>query len=86
VERKTTPSESQVPYISGTFNGSHSPVWSSVARFPGCRISFTDVWRNSLDGGTAGRKVCTHTQKRIHTTRLYMSVPQMLLKHTIPVF
>lgn len=55
------------------------PVSSSVARFSGCRISFNDIWRNSLDGGTAGRKVCTHTQKRIHTTRLQMPASQTLL-------
>jgi hypothetical protein len=94
-ERKTTQSKSQVPYTSVTFNGFHSPVWSSVvqcvlvwssvARYPRCRISFTDIWRNFSDGGMAGRKSCTHTQKRIQATRLHMTVSQMLLKPTISV-
>ena len=70
-ERKTTRSESQLPYISGIFNGTHSPVPSSVTRFPGCRISFTDIWRNSLDGGTAGRKVCTQIHKKTTTCSIY---------------
>jgi hypothetical protein len=68
--RKTNRSGSLVSYASVPFNGSYSPVWCSVPRFPSLsNLVYWHLLEHSLDGGTAGRKVCTHTRKQSRTTR-----------------